>query len=318
MAEILCVRFNQDVKCAAIGTTRGFQIFSTDPFTPRFHRDWGEGIGIVEILNRSNFVVLCGGGPKPKFPLNKIVVWDDYRATLMAELEFKSPIRNLQIRDEILVAVIEKEICVYQFNSLTMLTIIYTLPNPLGLCEIGTQGSPIILACPGVEPGDLYLGEVSTQTATLAPRIIAAHHAPINCLGVSADGQYVASASQKGTIIRVWKTIYNGKDIPLEFRRGHRNALIKSLAFSPDHELLAVISNTGTIHMFDLQAPTRSRAFLKIKTGFNNAVIAFGPNPGTLIVISYTGVWSRYSFHKDIMTHLWTCQPSELSVPFKP
>lgn len=67
---------------------------------------------------------------------------------------------------------------------------------------------------------------------------------------ISNDGSFVATASEKGTIVRLYK-VADGKLLK-EFRRGMKPVSITGLAFSSDNSLLLASSNTGTVHLFDL------------------------------------------------------------------
>jgi WD repeat-containing protein 45 len=71
------VSFNQDQSCFAVGTHEGFNVYNTFPYRSQFNRDFGGGIGIVEMLFRSNIFALVGGGDRPKFATNKVILWDD-------------------------------------------------------------------------------------------------------------------------------------------------------------------------------------------------------------------------------------------------
>lgn len=83
-------------------------------------------------------------------------------------------------------------------------------------------------------------------------RFIAAHEGSLACLAMSADGSKIATASEKGTIVRVFDT---NEGVQLfELRRGTDHALVHCLSFSPSCEWLAATSDKGTVHVFSLTA----------------------------------------------------------------
>ncbi|KAJ1564270.1 WD repeat domain phosphoinositide-interacting protein 3, partial [Cladochytrium tenue] len=56
------------------------------------------GIGIVEMLHRTNYVVLVGGGRHPKFPSSRAVVWDDLKRRVVLQFDFRSEIKAVRFR----------------------------------------------------------------------------------------------------------------------------------------------------------------------------------------------------------------------------
>ena len=59
--------------------------------------DLDAGIGKIEMLERTNILALVGGGSKPKFSPNKVIIWDEYYGKEMAELRFNSDIKNVKL-----------------------------------------------------------------------------------------------------------------------------------------------------------------------------------------------------------------------------
>lgn len=81
--------------------------------------------------------------------------------------------------------------------------------------------------------------------------IIVAHDSPLHMISFNADGNYIASASQFGTLIRVF-ALPSGKHL-YSFRRGSYPTHIECLAFNPSTTFLCCSSkNSNTIHIFNL------------------------------------------------------------------
>src|SRR6202022_2341256 len=95
-----------------------------------------------------------------------------------------------------------------------------------------------------------HTGEVLIfDTLSLSPiNIISAHKTPIALLSLSPKGDILATASDKGTVIRVFSVLSGDK--LFQFRRGSYPAKITSMAFSHHSDFLVVGSDTETVHLF--------------------------------------------------------------------
>ncbi len=58
------------------------------------------GIGIVEMLYKSNILALVGGGKYPKYSRNKVILWDDNQGKVIAELSFTTYIKSVKMKRE--------------------------------------------------------------------------------------------------------------------------------------------------------------------------------------------------------------------------
>ncbi|TYG39375.1 hypothetical protein ES288_D12G011700v1 [Gossypium darwinii] len=248
-SSLLHLSFNQDHGCFAAGTDHGFRIYNCDPFREIFRRDFdrGGGIGVVEMLFRCNILALVGGGPDPQYPPNKVMIWDDHQSRCISELSFRSEVRSVRLRRDRIIVVLEQKIFVYNFVDLKLLHQIGTILNPKGLCAVSQGAGSLVLVCPGLQKGQVRVEHYASKRT----KFIMAHDSRIACFALSQDGQLLATASTKGTLVRIYNTIDGS--LLQEVRRGADRAEIYSLAFSSNAQWLAVSSDKGTVHVFSLK-----------------------------------------------------------------
>ncbi|KAM0838089.1 hypothetical protein ACQ4PT_061202 [Festuca glaucescens] len=270
--DLLHISFNQDYGCFAAGTNSGFRIFNCDPFREIFRRDLGPtatpttptspppqdaaaipggggggGVGVVEMLFRCNILALVGGGDAPHYPPNKVMIWDDHQSRCIGELSFKSPVRAVRLRRDRIVVVLDSKVYVYNFADLKLVHHIETAPNPKGLCAVSQQPGSTVLVCPGAQKGQIRVEHYGARKT----KFINAHSSRVACFALSQDGRLIATASTKGTLVRIFNATEG--NLLQEVRRGADRAEIYSLAFSNNLQYLAVSSDKGTIHVFNLK-----------------------------------------------------------------
>ncbi|XP_024967879.1 autophagy-related protein 18a-like isoform X1 [Cynara cardunculus var. scolymus] len=249
LPNLLHLSFNQDSACFAAGTDRGFRIYNCDPFREIFRRDFdnGGGIGVVQMLFRCNILALVGGGPEPQYPLNKVMIWDDHQSRCIGELSFGSEVKSVRLRRDRIVVILLEKIYVYNFADLKLLQQIDTFTNSKGLCEVSHLSGSMVLVCPGLRKGQIRVEHYASKQT----KFIMAHDSRIVCLALTHDGRLLATASSKGTLIRIFNTLDGS--LLQEVRRGADRADIYSLGFSTTAERLAVSSDRGTVHVFNLK-----------------------------------------------------------------
>lgn len=118
-------------------------------------------------------------------------------------------------------------------------------------------------------------------------RLVNAHNTQVTALALSMNGARLATASEKGTLIRIFETT-NGTKLQ-ELRRGTDPADVYHLTFDRKNYWLAVTSDKQTVHVFALaeqqgaQGEQRARAQQRQpRHGPGEGSEASGPaNPGS-------------------------------------
>jgi len=235
----------------------GFRIYNIDPIREMAHYKESEvgSICTAELLYRSNLIAVVAGGRNPKYADNSIMMFDDRIGKAVLEVTLPTPVISVRVRLDKIVAVCRTSIHVFSYpNNPAKLFSLETRDNPTGLCEMtpGKFCEKELLVFPGFKVGSIQLLDIQHITkVSSAPTCINAHRTELTCLAVNQQGTMVATASSKGTLIRIWDTC---KRVQLvELRRGADPARIYCINFSLTDEWLCCSSDKGTVHAFALQ-----------------------------------------------------------------
>mmetsp|Transcript_22430 Transcript_22430/g.44025 ORF Transcript_22430/g.44025 Transcript_22430/m.44025 type:complete len:523 (-) Transcript_22430:381-1949(-) len=276
--DVLFMGFNQDASCVSIGTKGGYRIFNCQPFGRNIFSTEG-GIGIVEMLFSTSLVALVGGGEKPAFSPRHLKLWNSKTASVICELDFSSAIQAVKMNRKRLIVVLETQLHIYDLDTMINLQTLEVatlgsssqfngqgaqttasamtkggtslLASPL--CELSPDENTSFLALPANSlSGDVFLYDALNLVEF---RWIQAHKARLTSLQFSQDGSMLATASETGTVIRVFR-VPSGERL-YSFRRGSYTATVYSLAFDEIGSILAASSSNGTVHLFGLTAEAR-------------------------------------------------------------
>ena len=206
----------------------------------------------AEMLYKTNLVALVGGGKKPRFPDNVVMVYDDKQQEFVLELSLTETVLSVRLKRDKLVAVCRSEIHVFSFpNRCQNLFKVTTRDNPRGLCELSSirmgavDNSIDLMVFPGYKTGSVQLLNLATteQKVSSSPVTINAHQNELCCLAINQQGTMIATASVKGTLIRIWDSVQ--RVMLVELRRGSDPAILYCINFSIGDEWLCCSSDKG-------------------------------------------------------------------------
>ncbi|XP_066909778.1 WD repeat domain phosphoinositide-interacting protein 4 isoform X3 [Halyomorpha halys] len=255
---VISLRFNQDQGCFSCCMENALRIYNVEPLTEKSHYD-ADAIGSLatcEMLNRTNILAIVGGGKQTKYPDNVVLIYDDASDIFLLEIVFSSSVKAVRLRRDKIVVATTTQINVFSFpEKVERLYTLETRNNPNGLCEITPflTSERHLLVYPGHKAGSVQLLDLANTEAGIssAPITINAHQNEIGCLSMDQQGALIATASTKGTLIRVWDAYK--RILIAEFRRGTDPATVYCINFSKDAEFLCCSSDKGTIHIFALK-----------------------------------------------------------------
>ncbi|KAI4459709.1 wd-repeat protein interacting with phosphoinosides wipi -related [Holotrichia oblita] len=226
-------------------------------------------VGQCEMLYRTNILAVVSGGSRPKFSDNTLLLYDD-----AAKNHYR------------LIVALLTQIHVFSFPTPTQrLFSLETKENPRGICEVSplTSAERQILVFPGHKLGsieilDLFNTEIGISSS---PVTIPAHRNDIGCIALNQQGTRIATASNKGTLIRVWDSVTKARLV--ELRRGSDPATVYWLSN------LGILGNYGESQwaLANFTVPPECAC-----------VCAFGSN-NSVIAICLDGTFHKYVFNSD-------------------
>ncbi|XP_046489680.1 WD repeat domain phosphoinositide-interacting protein 4 [Neodiprion pinetum] len=319
---VISLRFNQDQGCFTCCMETGMRVYNVEPLVEKAHFDneLMGSIGMGEMLWRTNIVAVVGGGTRPKFADNTVLIYDDLAKKFVLEITFTSTVKAVRLRRDKLIVALQREIHVFSFPAPTRrLLTLETRENPKGLVEVATLATAQkqLLVFPGHKLGSVHLVDLAATDAgsSSTPATLVAHQGALACLAVNASGTMIATASEQGTLVRVWDSVR--RHLLVALRRGADPATLYCINFSRDSEFLCVSSDKGTVHIFALKDTHLNRRSTFSSIGFLGnyvesqwalatftvppecaCVCAFGSR-SSVIAVCLDGTFHKYVFTSD-------------------
>jgi WD40 repeat protein len=255
---LLSYAFNQDHSCFVCGTTAGFRVYTTSPVAEVHRREQtgvfeNRSVVLITMLFKTNIFAMVTKAEDDHSGQNKVQIYDDRKRKMLGELRSRNEVKGVCLRRDIIVMVCEYAIYVYTCDKLRVILHLTTNANAQGLCVVASSSEPWILCCPGQSTGAVRVQHGQDTSNT---HVFTAHQTALAALALNASGTLVATASENGTVVKVFQCS-NGQEL-YRLRRSARPAAITCLSFRLDDRFLGVASSSSTVHIFKLDLATAS------------------------------------------------------------
>lgn len=257
--RILALSFNQDCTGLSMGTVGDYVLYTIDlenrsdeinecivPYKTKNYLPFEE-VRIIERLFTSSLTAIVTEH-KPK----RLKLFHFRKGSEICSYDYEKPILAVKLNRTRVAICMEDCIYLHDMESMKPIHKIGfgdSSSNVDGLCALSPNNDNPYLAYPG--SGITGTIQVFDTEKLKQINLINAHDNPLVAMAFDMSGLRIATASNRGTVIRVHNVV-DSKCVA-EFRRGSKRvATIYSLAFSPDSMFLAASSNTETIHIFRL------------------------------------------------------------------
>lgn len=285
--------FNQDASCLVVGTSKGLEVYTCNPFG-RCYRSEDGSIGLAQMLFSTSLVATVGlgeaNGPSPR----RLRVCNTKRDRLICELTFPTKILRVKMNRQRLAVFLEDQVYVYNMADMRLLHAFDTTPNPEG---VGDLSSGVVSFANLPQRAEGFAGTAGAAGAAgegaKKPDASFPGSAGYLVFPAGPPAKHTLAPSPPGPTGEL--TVVDGDTMaPVNILKAHRSPLAHA-CMSADGALLATSSDKGTlVRVFSLPA---GRLLHQFRRGTQRSRIwsmAFNISATLLAVSSATGTVHIY------------------------
>lgn len=280
----MIVEFNQDRTLFSIYNQGDIKIINTD--YPLKLKGTFNDIPVIRkmcMFYKTNIIFFVGDEPidsdhENVYARNILHIYDANGKTTATEMKFEGEINDIQLlkpndekgigmENSMMSVHSGKYIYLYKMNKTdSYIDKIYTTNT--NYCMSNNY-----LIYIDTEQNNEYINVFDFKNKKIITRFIA-HNNKIKFMTLDNDKKMIATASDRGTIIRIFD-VENGTQLH-ELRRGTSGSNIEYITFNDKSEYLAVISDRNTVHIYDLVNTQHNRkSILSILGGYFDSEWSF-------------------------------------------
>lgn len=206
-----------------------YSLNSVDQQLEEIYSSHGDDICIVERLFSSSLLAIVSlNAPR------KLKVCHFKKGTEICNYSYSNTIKTVKLNRARLVVCLEESLYIHNIRDMKVVHTIRDTPiNSAGLCALAADSDNCYLAYPGsAVTGELQIFDaVNLHAKTMIP----AHDSPLAAMAFSLNGSEIATASEKGTVIRVFSVRFViGFVITCELTRSYFRSMMERNSSNSD------------------------------------------------------------------------------------
>ena len=185
-------------------------------------------VKLFETLPESSLVALVSCNANGK---DVLFIYDTALRQQPKSVICNGSVSSVFLRHEYVSVVVDSAIYVYSLQTLELVSRVDHHSNQsTPCCAWSIDKLHPVMCSSGLQRGTVRVERygVATSSSTFV-----AHNSQLLCLGITSNGSFIASCSEKCSLIRIWSS-FEGHEMLLEIRRDPSFSPITNLFFSPN------------------------------------------------------------------------------------